>query len=110
MPASQQIFELCHLQGCRRGAVPLSLPFSSCVHFQDSHRESLYPCFKSACLCVGGSGLVINNSLIALSDGCQLGDTNIKSVSCLGIFKRARNNRESGSYCRHSSRKYDTGE
>lgn len=52
---------------------------------------------------------MINSSLIALSDGSQLGDTDIKSGSCLSIFQRARN-KERGSYFRDSFRKFDIGE
>lgn len=36
---------------------------------------------------------MINSSVIALSDGSQLEDTDIKSGSCSSIFKRARNQR-----------------
>lgn len=53
---------------------------------------------------------MVNSSLIALNDGCQLRDTDIKSVSCSSIFKRSRNNKESGSYYIDSFRKFDIDE
>ena len=62
-----------------------TVPLKACV-----------PVFKSVCVVGRGggemSGLGINSSLVALSDGNQLGDMDVKTASCRSIFKRPRNN------------------
>lgn len=76
-----------------------SFPFSaaSCVHFKDNCSKSLFPCLRVLFLLGGGDGerseLVINSPLTPLSDGNQLRDIDIKTASCLSIFKRSRNNK-----------------
>ena len=44
--ASQQIFQLCHLQAWLQKSSSVSFPLSSCVRFKDSPFKSLCPCFQ----------------------------------------------------------------